>query len=120
MLEKFTAEEIKVLRKELKDYDRKNQKSIFIQDDLQRIEDAFDREIYSKKYIYPERDIREALTTIADHITANYTLMTRYTKAINDSHWVRATCIPADKEKVYKEAVTRIVDVIIDLKMPYE
>lgn len=120
MLEKFTVEEINELRKELKDYDRKNQKSIFIQDELNRIDAIFDREKYRKKYIYPDRDIREALTTIADHITGNYVRKTRFTKAINDTHWVRATCIPADKEAVYKEAVSRIVDVIVDLKMPYE
>lgn len=120
MLEKFTPEEIEQLRQELKFRDRSSQKSILIEDELRRIERAFDRNIYSPMELYPAYEIKGALTTIVDHATGNYALKVRPTHKKPNPHYTRNVTVPVVKEDVYLELVHRIVDAVIELKLPLD
>ena len=120
MLEKFTPEEIEQLRQELKFRDRSSQKSILIERDLRRIEKAFDRNLYSPMELYPAYEIKGALTTIVDHATGNYALKVKPTHKKPNPHYTRNVTVPAAIADVYAELVRRIVDAVIELKLPMD
>ena len=73
MLEKFTAEEIEIIKKELKQYEgTTSSKEFFGQEVKEKLKEIFDEEVYFYNLLNPVESIKQALLSIADYTFANF------------------------------------------------
>ena len=118
MIEKFTPEEIEILRKELKDYNPKSYKPDVCADGIKLIDEAFPFNEYDAMNLYARKELVDALYCICDHVTANYSRNTRGVHGKTQYRLKRHSYVQESKREKYKEVFDKIVAVILENKMP--
>lgn len=120
MLEQFTEEQIAQIKKELQAREKQSQKQSIVGDQIKRIEELFPKAIYSSSGngLYATSEIKDCLLKICDHITNNYVVKTKWTRAHPGKHLVRAGVIPGEIVQKYHDAFAELVDVIEKWNIP--
>ena len=121
MLEQFTDEQIEQIRKELKEIDHKSQKQYSLRDQVERIENMFPRSIYTSagNGLFATGQIKDVLFILCDHLTNNYEVKTKRTRAHNGQHLVRSSCIPDSVMETYRGAFTDLVNCLEKWNVPF-
>lgn len=120
VLEQFTEEQIAQIKKELQAREKQSQKQSVVGDQINRIEELFPKRVYScdGNGLYATSEIKDSLLKICDHITNNYVVKTKWTRAHPGKHLVRAGVIPGEIVQRYHDAFADLVDVIEKWNVP--
>lgn len=108
MIEKFTPEELSVIRAELKQLPRNHLKKYFLQPVEIFLDKLFNWKMYSDRFIFPTNDILKAMTCITDHTFGCYE-QKPYKKRIC---WYRNPCVKDEFKDEYLEMCKEIAAIV--------
>lgn len=115
MIEKFTPEELAIIKKELGVKDEPSSKEVIVANSLQKLrmhlKGSFDDKESPMSTKGP--DVQTAIYNLVDLATENF--VTGYSTNKYGNHSWRRTCyVPDEKRDLYKEAYAKMVDLFID------
>lgn len=114
MLEKFTAEEIEQIKKELKAAHATTliNKTVAVKDQLGRLEKIYPRELFMHDNIWlcPSSEIKDCLFIIVDHILKNY--KPGKTVKFHKPCYERVRGVNYKLQPEYERVVKELIDVI--------
>ena len=110
MIEKFSKEELAIIREELKNLPRDHMKRDLCHDSFMRLRDAFKAQ---KEYdgIYG-RELEDSIITLADYSLCNYEISPN-AKGKNAGKYRRSIFVRNEFADEYSECVNEIIDVLI-------
>lgn len=115
MIEKFTAEELEIIKRELGVTSSVNEKKkrYALMEDKERISNIFQEKIYGKKkdysFVSPNKDVLSAIIVICDHFLMNYT------ESTCGGRLRRSSSIEGSVD-AYKKLFNRIIDFLEEVK----
>lgn len=115
MIEKFTPEELAIIKKELGIKDEPSSKEVIVANSLHKLrmhlKGSFDDKESPMSTKGP--DVQTAIYNLVDLATENF--VTGYSTNKYGNHSWRRTCyVPDEKRDLYKEAYAKMVDLFID------
>ena len=106
MIEKFTKEELEIIRQELKELPKAHQKRDLCKPSFRKLYEVYKHRNEYKKFFF--RDIEEQILILADHIMCNYEPNPQ-----RAGYWRRSIFVPNKYGKEYTEFVNEIVDICL-------
>lgn len=116
MIEKFTPEELAIIKKELGVKDEPSSKEVIVANSLHKLrmhlKGTFDDK--ESPMSTKSHEVRTAIYNLVDLATENF--VPGYSTNKYGNHTWRRTCyVPDDKRDLYKEAYAKMVDLFIDI-----
>lgn len=116
MIEKFTPEELAIIKKELGVKDEPSSKEVIVANSLHKLrmhlKGSFDDKESPMSTKGP--DVRAAIYNLADLATENF-VPSYATNKYGNYTWRRTSYVQDDKRDLYKEAYAKMVDLFIDI-----
>ena len=106
MIEKFTKEELEIIRQELKELPKAHHKRDLCKPSFRKLYEVYKHRNDYNRFFF--RDVEETILTLADHIMCNYELNSQRT-----GYWKRSSLVPTQYGEEYTEFVNEIVDVCL-------
>ena len=120
MIEKFTAEELKIIRKEISEMDRQTTKDLLLKEQFQRaLKVLHFNEGKSNGGSFSTFEVKSALTLLIDHALNNYMKNEKKHDFMGRTMWKRNPSVPSGMEEKYLAAYTRIVDALEESSEPW-
>ncbi|MBR6982171.1 MAG: hypothetical protein IKH75_01335 [Ruminococcus sp.] len=116
MLEKFTPEEIEIIKKELETYKPSSAKPEICKGDIRRIDEIFWKDkTYVDRGLCVATEITKAIYCLCDHTLACYEVNKRYSSRRNrdSKEWKHAQFIKPEKHELYRKVFHEITEIVL-------